>query len=89
MCVIFSLDGKIRLCLLNAPGTFHDSTMVDYGIYEGMETICNKYRAKVVIESTFKIGTKDFVEKPAQENPTDLEKLIINRSATSVRELNE
>ena len=33
----FALNGKIALCVLNAPGTFHYSTMVDYGLYEILE----------------------------------------------------
>ena len=38
-CVfVFYPDRKIPLCLLNAPGTFHDSTMADYGIYQGLES---------------------------------------------------
>ena len=36
-CVfVFSPDGKIWLCGVNAPDTFHSSTMADYGIYEGI-----------------------------------------------------
>ena len=35
----FNPDGKISLCVLNAPSTFQDSTMDDYGIYAGMEAI--------------------------------------------------
>ena len=31
---VFCPDSKIVLCLLNAPGTFHDSTMADYGMYD-------------------------------------------------------
>ena len=30
---------KIQYCLLNAPGTFHDSTMVNYGMYDTMEKV--------------------------------------------------
>ena len=89
-CVfVFSPDGKIRMCLLNAPGTFHDSTMADYGIYEGMEYIFDKYGAKVVVDSAFKIGNKDFVIKSSQIDPLDIDQLLINRAATSVRQLSE
>ena len=30
---LFCPNGKICMCILNAPGTFHDSYMADYGIY--------------------------------------------------------
>ena len=36
---VFCPDGKIALCLLNAPGTFHDSTMADYGMYDGLQKV--------------------------------------------------
>ena len=86
---VFSPDGKIRLCLINAPGTFHDSTMADYGIYEGMEHVYDEYGAKVVVDSAFKIGVKDFVIKSSQEDPLDPDQLVTNRAATSVRLLSE
>ena len=49
---MFSPDGKIRLCFLNAPDTFHDSVMSDYGIYEGLEKVYDRYGAKVVVEDS-------------------------------------
>ena len=36
---VFSPNGKIRICLINAPGVFHDSAMSDYGVYEAMERV--------------------------------------------------
>ena len=30
---VFAPDGCIRVCTLNAPGTFHDSTMTEYSIW--------------------------------------------------------
>ena len=87
---VFSPDGKIRICLVNAPGTFHDSTMADYGVYEKMEMIYDKFGAKVVVNSAFKIsGSKEYIIKSSQEDPTDPEKLLINRAATSMRQLSE
>ena len=38
---VFAPDGCIQICTLNAPGTFHDSTMAEYGIYEKMEGLYN------------------------------------------------
>ena len=60
---IFAPDGKNRVCLLNAPGTFHDSTMVDYRINEAMEAVYDKTRGKVIVDFTFKIGTKEYQVK--------------------------
>ena len=36
---VFTPDRKIRMCLINAPGTFHDSSMADCGIYKVMERV--------------------------------------------------
>ena len=56
----FSPDSKIRMCLLNAPGTFHDSSMLDYGIYEAMERVYIATCGKVVVDSAFKIASGEF-----------------------------
>ena len=34
---VFSPNGKICICLINAPGVFHDSAVSDYGVHEAME----------------------------------------------------
>ena len=85
----FSPVGKIRICLLNASGTFHDSTMADYGVYEAMEKVFVATGGQVVVDSAFKIGTKEYLIKSSQEDPLDERLLLINRQATSIRQLSE
>jgi hypothetical protein len=63
--------------------------MSDYGVYDGMEKIHNETGGRVVVDSAFKIGNRDFVLKSSQQDPMDPERLIINRAATSVRQLSE
>ena len=64
--------------------------MADYGVYEKMEKIYDKFDAKVVVDSAFKIsGSKEYIIKSSQEDPTDPQKILINRAATSVRQLSE
>ena len=53
---VFSCDGKIRISIVNCPGTFHDSTMSDYGIYRKMWEIYLRTGGKVVVDSAFRIG---------------------------------
>ena len=86
---MFSPDGKIRMTLLNAPGTFHDSMMVDYGNYEGMQNVYNITGGNVIVDSTFNIGSRDFLIKSSQQDPVDGHELLVNRDATSVRQLSE
>ena len=63
----FGPDGRIRIATINAPGTWHDSNMADYGVYHKMEEVYNKYKAKVVIDSAFKLPKADFLLKTAQQ----------------------
>ena len=42
-CFVFALDGRIRVCTLNCPGTFHDSKIAEYGIYRKLENIYTDY----------------------------------------------
>ena len=82
---VFSPDGKILMIFLNTPGTFHSSTMAVYGIYEGMKKVYNDTGCKVVVDSTFIIGSRDFLIKLSHQDPTDGRKILVNRDATSVR----
>ena len=86
---VFSPDGKIRMCLINAPGMFHDSAMSDYGIYEGMERVYLATGEKVVADSAFNVGKREYIIKSAQQDPLDMEGVLRNRDATSVRQLSE
>ena len=89
-CVfVFCPDGKIAICVLNAPGTYHDSTMADYGIYEGMEKIYELCGGKVVVDSAFKIADAEYLVKSCQCDPFDIDALRLNRQATSIRQLSE
>ena len=54
---VFCPDGKIRVCLINAPGVFHDSAMSDYGVYEAIERVYLNTGGKVVVDFAFNINT--------------------------------
>ena len=63
--------------------------MADYGVYEAMEKVFIATGGKVVVDSAFKIGTKEYLIKSLQEDPLDERLLLINRQATSIRQLSE
>ena len=86
---VFTPDGKIRMCVINAPGTFHDSCIADYGIYHGMETVFNATGGKVVVDSAFKITDQEYLIRSSRNDPENAEDLLVNRDATSVRQLSE
>jgi hypothetical protein len=44
---VFGMDGVIKICGLNAPGTMHDSTLADYGsVYEKLEAVFDETRGR-------------------------------------------
>ena len=81
---VFSVDGKIRIAIINAPGTFHDSTVSDYGLYEQLKLLYNQYSAKIVVDSAFKIGDADYLVQSSQEDPHKPELIILNCEATLI-----
>ena len=88
---VFGPDGKICICVLNAPGTFHDSTMADYHVYDSLEDIFRRTGKKVVVDSAFGSGNRTFLVKSSQGDPINgnAEDLLMNRAATSIRQLSE
>lgn len=54
---VFAMDGRIRICSINAPGAWNDSTQADNGgVYVKIEQEFNETGAKAVIDLAFKLG---------------------------------
>ena len=64
------------MCTLNAPGTFHDLTIVDNGVYDAMEWIFEIHEAKEVVDSAFNVGTREICQ-------------MLNQAAIAVQQLSE
>jgi hypothetical protein len=87
---VFAADGKIRICSLNSPGTWHDSTIADYGVYNGLEEVFLQSNGKIVVDSAFKLENRRFLLKSSQQDPIGAPRDVsVNRAATSVRQLSE
>ena len=87
---VFSADGRIRICSLNSPGTWHDSTISDYGVYDALEEVFLASNGKVVVDSAFKLENKLFLLRSSQQDPIGPpDGVSLNRAATSVRQLSE
>ena len=87
----FAPDGRVRICAINSPGSWHDSQQSEYGVYPKLKDIFNRYSARVVVDSAFKSsGACNYLLKSIQQDfmGTPLE-LRIGRAATSVRQLSE
>jgi hypothetical protein len=85
---IFGMDGTIRICGLNAPGTMGDSTLADYGnVYEKLERVFNETGGKVVLASAFRLASNDFIIKSGQNVSAGNPQLVLRaRDATSIRQ---
>ena len=95
---LFSPDGRIRASYINAPGSWHDSTLAIYSdTYNKIDSIHARERnrggARVVVDSAFGSERRQSLLKSYQSN-TDQEGRIrqkseLFRAATSVRQLSE
>jgi hypothetical protein len=86
---VFGVDGKIRIAVINGPGSFHDSALADYKYYQELEYLYDAYETKIVVDSAFKINDGSYLVKSSQEDPFDINDLVRNREAISIRQLSE
>ena len=95
---VFSPDGLIRACLLNAPGSWHDSTLASVSsIYDKLDEINDRERthggAQVVVDSAFGRESRPSLLKSHQTNFDQDGNVRMNQNihhaATSVRQLSE
>lgn len=92
---LFSPDGKIRKCFLNAPGCWHDSTLANASMmYHALDDIYHRnHHAQVVVDSAFNKDRWPCLIKSRQniiDNQGNVrENSQVFRSATSVRQMAE
>ena len=86
---LFAPDGRIRSTIYNCPGTFHDSTMADYGMYNTIDGVYQRTGAKVVVDSAFSLIDDSCIIKSRQIAPENAEDLLAHKDATSIRQLSE
>ena len=54
MLLVFSVDGKVRIAMINGQGNFHDSTLSDDGVHQIMNQLYQLYGAYIVVDNAFK-----------------------------------
>ena len=69
---------------MNAPGSWHDSTLSDYGVYQQMEEIYMRFGGKVVVDSAFKLTNREFMIQSSQQDPMNATGITVNRASISV-----
>jgi len=92
-CVfVFAPDGTIRIFVINAPGSMHDSQISHWGgIYKKLKKVHEQHNASCVVDSAFAANEFDFLIKSAQNDPvTDNPRdLVVNQQATAFRQASE
>ncbi len=85
---VFAMDGILRICGINAPGTMHDSNVLDYSfVYEKLKRVFDLMGGQVVVDSASCAGTVNFLVKSAQTVPLGNGNAAVRgRAATSVRQ---
>jgi DDE superfamily endonuclease len=91
---LFSPDGKIRACYINAPGTLHDSTMANMSmVYRLVDDVYGRLGSKIVVDSAFASDGRPSLYKSHQNNfdgrGNQRQNSLVHRQATSVRQLSE
>jgi DDE superfamily endonuclease len=92
-CVfVFSVDGRIIRCIVNAPGSLHDSTLAEWGgVYEVLQEVYERTGAKCCVDSAFATANNPFLLKSSQ-NAHEMEgpmAMLRNKQATSLRQAAE
>jgi hypothetical protein len=60
---VFMMDGTIRICSIDAPGTMHNSSVSNYNfVYDKWKEVYQLMGGKVVINSVFCAGAVHFCQ---------------------------
>ena len=66
----FALNGSIIACTLNAPGTWHDSTLAHWGsMYSKLQKCWEEHHGKVLMDSAFASNMYEFIIQSSQNVP--------------------
>ena len=92
--LLFSPDGKVRGCYVNAPGVLHDSTLATWGnLYDNIDRIFETFGSRVVVDSAFAKANKPSMIKSQRTNVTMdgffMQPPTLNRQATGCRQFSE
>jgi len=89
---VFSMDGRIILCALNAPGLVHDSTLAEWcGMYDKLEAMYQRTGGVCCLDSAFAAASAPYLMKSSgnvtkAKNPVEVRRIS---QATSVRQASE
>ena len=88
----FAPNGSIIACTLNAPGTWHDSTLAHWGsMYSKLQKCWEEHRGKVLMDSAFASNMYEFIIQLSQNVPVTegRQAMLLGQQATSCRQAAE
>ena len=88
----FALNGSIIACTLNAPGTWHGSTLPHWGsMYSKLQKYWEDHHGKVLMDSAFASNMYKFIIQSSQNVPImeGHQAMLLGQQATSCRQAAE
>ena len=88
----FAPNGSIIACTLNAPGTWHDSTLAHWGsMYSRLQKCWEEHHGKVLMDSAFASNMYEFIIQSSQNIPVTegRQAMLLGQQATSCRQAPE
>ena len=88
----FAPNGSIITCTLNAPGTWHDSTLAHWGyMYSKLQKCWEDHRGKVLMDSVFASNMYEFIIQSSQNVPVTEghQAMLLGQQATSCQQAAE
>jgi len=89
---VFGIDGRIIKCVLNVPGSIHDSTMCEWGnVYDELQSIHERTGGRCCVDSVFLATNAPYLIKSAQTviGAHSESQVLEIRQATSLRQAAE
>lgn len=88
--LVFDLSGKLVCAGLNAPGSWHDSTVADsYGVYSALQDVHSSCGARCGVDSAFRVSGRnaDFLVQSGEiHKARDAQHALELSQATSLRQ---
>ena len=88
----FAPNGSIIACTLNAPGTWHDSTLAHWGsMYSKLQKCWEEHHGKVLMDSAFASNMYKFIIQSSQNVPITegRQAMLLGQQAMSCRQATE
>ena len=88
----FAPNGSIIACALNAPGTWHDSTLAHWGLmYSKLQKCWEDHHVKVLMDSVFASNIYEFIIQSSQNVPVTErhQAMLLGQQATSCQQAAE